>query len=139
MQKKPILSGKNIVNANVVYDEFNKPVISVKLGGDISSFQNITKKNIGKRIAIVYKEVKTRSKNNKIDTNEFFITEYIVGIPVIQEALRDSFQITGLDQDEAQELSILLRSVSKIKLPLRITTILAGTRFLSLGSTTTDL
>ena len=112
LRKKVILSGKNIKNAKLIFDEYNNPMINVKLGGDISNFKNITKENIGKRLAIVYKEVKIKNKNKKISKDDFFINEYIIGIPIIQEALRDSFQITGLSQLEAENLSILLRSGS---------------------------
>lgn len=112
LKKKVILSGKNIVNAKTNYNEYNEPVINVKLGGDISKFKNITKNNIGKRIAIVYKEVKVKNKSKKISKNDFFIKEHIIGIPVIQEALRDQFQITGLNKEDSKNLSILLRAGS---------------------------
>ena len=112
LKKKVILSGKNIINAKTSYNEYNEPVINVQLGGDISNFKNITKNNIGRRIAIIYKEVKVKNKNKKINKNDFFVKEYIIGIPIIQEALRDNFQITGLNKEESKNLSILLRAGS---------------------------
>ena len=48
--------GNHTINAKLNYDEYNKPIISVKLGGYISNFKNITKNYIGKRLAIVYKK-----------------------------------------------------------------------------------
>jgi len=112
LKKKIILSGKNIIHAKTSYNEYNNPVINVQLGGEISGFKNITKNNIGKRLAIVYKEIKIKNKNKKLSKDDFFTKEYIIGNPVIQEALRDNFQITGLNKNESQNLSILLRSGS---------------------------
>ena len=54
-----------------------------------------TQKNIGKRMAVVFVE------KNK---------EEVINIAVIREAFSKSFQITGLNREEAQNLSILLRS-----------------------------
>lgn len=112
LKKKAILTGDNIINAKTSYDQYNKSVINVQLGGDISSFKDITKNNIGKRLAIVYKEIKVKNKNQKISKHDFFVKEYIIGIPVIQEALRDNFQITGLNHEDSKNLSILLRAGS---------------------------
>ena len=54
-----------------------------------------TMKNIGKRMAVVFVE------KNK---------EEVINIAVIREAFSKSFQIAGLNREEAQNLSILLRS-----------------------------
>jgi preprotein translocase subunit SecD len=54
-----------------------------------------TNKNIGNRMAVVFVE------KNKSE---------VINVAVIREAFSKRFQITGLNMDEAQDLSILLRS-----------------------------
>ena len=97
LSRKVIVGGADIKNANSGFDSTtNSPAVFVTLsdyGAD--RMLNTTQKNIGKRMAVVFVE-----KNR----------EEVINIAVIREAFSKSFQITGLNRDEAQNLSILLRS-----------------------------
>ena len=76
---------------------------------------DITGKNVGNRMAVVYVENVTETKldaqgNSKISSRR---VEDVITAPVIQSQLGKRFQITGLDAPgEAQELALLLRAGS---------------------------
>ena len=97
LSRKIIVGGADIKNANSGFDSTtNSPAVFVTLS-DYGADQMLktTQKNIGKRMAVVFVE------KNK---------EEVINIAVIREAFSKSFQITGLNREEAQNLSILLRS-----------------------------
>ena len=71
----------------------NSPAVFVRLTDyGASNMLNTTQSNIGKRMAVVFVE-----KDN----------EKVINIAVIREAFSQSFQITGLDMNEAKGLAIL--------------------------------
>lgn len=96
VQKKPGLDGTHIKSAQVRTDSItNKPEVVFDLdnaGGDI--FWNLTKANVGKRLAIVM--------DDKIKE----------GAPRISEAIRNSVRMTGFSTKEAQQLSIVLKTAA---------------------------
>lgn len=108
LKNKSILSGESIIYASSGFDQIrNKPCVNIKLGKkNIKSFEEITKKNIGKQMAIIYKE--SFLNENKIV--EF--KEVIISIATIMSTLSRDFQITGLNLQESRDLSLLLRSGS---------------------------
>jgi preprotein translocase subunit SecD len=90
----PILDGARLINANVVFNEMQQPVITFKLdtlGAEV--FGNFTGKNVGNHLAIV------------LDGKVF-------SAPVINERIGGgSGQISGnFKLQEAQDLAIALRS-----------------------------
>tara|TARA_B100001996_G_scaffold148556_1_gene113102 strand:+ start:1334 stop:3127 length:1794 start_codon:yes stop_codon:yes gene_type:complete len=97
LSRKVIVAGDDIKNANTGFDSTtNTPAVFVKLSDYGASLMlDTTKKNIGNRMAVVFVE------KNK---------QEVINVAVIREAFSKSFQITGLDMKEAQDLSILLRS-----------------------------
>ena len=97
LSRKIIVGGSDIKNANSGFESTtNSPAVFVTLS-DYGADQMLktTQKNIGKRMAVVFVE------KNK---------EEVINIAVIREAFSKNFQITGLNRNEAQNLSILLRS-----------------------------
>ena len=97
LSRKVIVAGDDIKGANSGFDSStNSPAVFVNLSDyGASVMLNTTSKNIGKRMAVVFVE-----KNKK----------EVINVAVIREAFSKRFQITGLDMNEAQDLSILLRS-----------------------------
>lgn len=114
LKRQVVLSGDSITSAVSSFDQQTaSPDVQIQLGGGGESFfTKVTRENIGKRMAIVFVESKTNVKtvNGKtIRTTER--EERVISAPVIQNALGNNFQITGLtDSKEASDLSLLLRA-----------------------------
>lgn len=107
-----VLSGTSITGAVASIGENGQPAVNIRLGGGGESlFYRITGENVGKPLAIVYVETKM---NNKMVNGKLVMTpkktERVINVATIQSALGNSFQITGLEKQEAQNLSLLLRA-----------------------------
>ena len=108
IKNKSILTGDAIVHASAGFEQqLNKPCINIRLGGkDIKLFEETTMKNVGKLMAIIYKE----SIINNDKTLD--IKETVISVATIMSALSRDFQITGLTIQESKDLALLLRSGS---------------------------
>ena len=125
LKKRVIYSGENITDAAASIDTQNgSPIVSITLDAVGSRInQRITGDNIGKRMAVVYIEIRSR---NKINADGQVVTdqqgrvvrvkeriEEVITAPVIRDQLGKRFQIEGLDSvTEARDLSLLLRAGS---------------------------
>lgn len=114
LNRQLVLSGESITSAVSSFDQqTGTPSVQVQLGGGGEGlFTRITRENIGKRMAIVFVETKTNIQ--LVEGVEKRVTrkeEKIISAPVIQSALGNNFQITGLaDSKEASNLALLLRA-----------------------------
>lgn len=109
VKRKIILTGDSIIGATSEFDSRDhKPVVSLRLRNKgINFFTKTTAENIGKLMAIVYRENKIVEKDSvKISIAE----ETVISAAIIQSALGNSFQISGLNIEESRELALLLRS-----------------------------
>lgn len=113
LNKHVILTGNSITDASTSFDESGRSAVSISLGGGGESyFHQVTGENVGKPLAIVYVETKSRVKvvNGKM-THIPRKVERIISIARIQTALPPNFQVTGLtNPQEALNLSLLLRA-----------------------------
>ena len=125
LKKRVIYSGENITDAAASIDTQNgSPIVSITLDAVGSRInQRITGDNIGKRMAVVYIEIRSR---NKINADGQAVTdqqgrvvrvkeriEEVITAPVIRDQLGKRFQIEGLDSVmEARDLALLLRAGS---------------------------
>ena len=123
LKKRVIYSGENIVDAAASIDtQSGGPIVSISLdavGARIN--QRITGDNIGKRMAVVYIELRSTAKT---DADGRLVTgddgkalrikeriEEVITAPVIRDQLGKRFQIEGLDSvNEARDLALLLRA-----------------------------
>ncbi|MDR3442721.1 MAG: protein translocase subunit SecD [Legionella sp.] len=114
LKRQVVLSGDSITSASSSIDQQTAtPAVQVQLGGGGESlFTKVTRENIGKRMAIVYVETKNTIQTiNGVETRVTHREERVISAPVIQNALGNNFQITGLaDSKEASNLSLLLRA-----------------------------
>ncbi len=114
LKRQVVLSGESITSAVSSFDQQSAtPAVQIQLGGGGESlFGKVTRQNIGKRMAIVFVETKTQLKD--VDGEAKRVTkreERVISAPVIQSALGNNFQITGLtDNKEAANLALLLRA-----------------------------
>jgi preprotein translocase subunit SecD len=114
LKRQVVLSGDSITSAVSSFDQQTaSPAVQIQLGGGGESlFTKITRDNIGKRMAIVYVETKNNIQMvNGVEKRITHREERVISAPVIQNALGNNFQITGLsDSKEASNLALLLRA-----------------------------
>lgn len=108
-----VLRGSSIISASSGFDENGKPSVQIRLKGmGDSLFTKVTAENIGKPMAVIFIEVK--SKSTMVDGKPVvtYQTERkVISIATINSALGSSFQITGLmGANEARQLALLLRA-----------------------------
>ncbi|MDN3650589.1 protein translocase subunit SecD [Reinekea marina] len=113
-----IVTGENVVNANVTYDENGQPSVSVTLdsAGGARMGQN-TKNNLKKRMGVLFIEQKAELlgyetvNGTQVPQYRNYETKEIISLATIQGIFSSQFQVTGLDSsEEASELALLLRA-----------------------------
>lgn len=107
LKNKSIIKGESIIYASSGFENtFNKPCVNIKINENAAKKLNKTTiKNIGKPMAIIYKE--SFIKDNKEE-----LKEEIISVAKIMSPLNEQFQITGLNIQESKNLALLLRSGS---------------------------
>ena len=125
LKKRVLYSGDNIIDAAASIDsQSGGPIVSITLdamGARIN--QRVTGDNVGKRMAVLYIEIRSRVKTDAEgrpilddDGNAVRIKqriEEVITAPVIRDQLGKRFQIEGLDSAmEARDLALLLRAGS---------------------------
>jgi preprotein translocase subunit SecD len=114
LKRQVVLSGDAITSAVSSFDQQTaSQSVQIQLGGGGESlFTKMTRENIGKRMAIVYVETKNTIQTiNGVEKRLTHREERVISAPVIQNALGNNFQITGLtDSKEAGDLALLLRA-----------------------------
>lgn len=107
-----ILSGNQIIGATSSYDEYNRPEVNIRIGGNTRNFTKTTQENIGKAMGTIY--IETRYEPKIINGEEKRVkqtVEEVISIATIQSALGNRFRITGLaSPEEARNLALLLRA-----------------------------
>jgi preprotein translocase subunit SecD len=117
IEKNIILRGDRVLDANVGFDpESGLPQVNIRLDGDGGELMHrSTRHNIGRRMAVIFIETKTRDRKVIEDGIEVlkpepYVVRRVVSLATVQAALGVNFRITGLQAGEARELSLLLRA-----------------------------
>ena len=125
LKKRVLYSGDNIIDAAASIDsQSGGPIVSITLdamGARVN--QRVTGDNVGKRMAVLYIEIRSHVKTDAegrpildYDGNAVRIKqriEEVITAPVIRDQLGKRFQIEGLDSVmEARDLALLLRAGS---------------------------
>jgi preprotein translocase subunit SecD len=123
LKNRLIYSGDNIVDSAPGFDsQTSRPIVSITLDARGASInQRVTGENVGKRMAVVYIELKSEPRLDPagkpvLDPQGRPVrvakrVEEVITAPVIRSQLGKRFQIEGLDSvNEANELSLLLRA-----------------------------
>jgi preprotein translocase subunit SecD len=98
VKKAVVLTGEYITNAQAGFDQNNQPAVHINLDGrGARIFKNVTRENVGKRMAILLIE---KGKTE------------VVTAPVIREEIGGGrVQITGMDSvEESRDVALLLRA-----------------------------
>ncbi len=123
LKNRLIYSGDNIVDSAPGFEsQSGRPMVSITLDARGAAInQRVTGENVGKRMAVVYIEIKSEPRlderglplrdeqGRELRTSRR--VEEVITAPVIRSQLGKRFQIEGLDSvNEANELSLLLRA-----------------------------
>ena len=118
LEKAVVVSGDRVTNANTGFDESGLSQVNITLdmqGG--RAMQKATSGNIGRRLAVLFVEQKSKSElitdanGNSIIEQTSYIEKNIISLATIQAVLGTSFRITGVGSpQEASELALLLRA-----------------------------
>ena len=119
IEKDIILTGQSVSTASLGFDENGLPQVNISLdasGGKL--MHRVTRKAVGRKMAVIFIEHKTRKVNKIVDgeiveERHKYSQQGIISLATIQSPLGNSFRITGLDSpQEASNLSLLLRAGS---------------------------
>ncbi len=119
LMRDVIITGDSVSSASRSFDESGRPQVNINLDGTGGTLMNrATRTNIGRNMAVLFIEHKTRDRVVMEDGEEVVVRDPytergLISLATIQSALGNSFRITGLDSPtEAAELALLLRSGS---------------------------
>ncbi len=121
--KDEIITGDAIIDAASGIDQqTGSASVFVTLDSvGASRMSDVTRDNIGKPMAVVFKESKAETKEvdgKKVITRR--TSEQVINVATIRDQLSKRFQITGLDStEEARDLALLLRA-GALKVPIDI-------------------
>jgi preprotein translocase subunit SecD len=117
LERALIVSGDRVSNAQAGFDpETSMPQVNITLDGRGGQRMNeATRGNIGRSMAILFKETRTRTRYVEIDGETVvrqipYETQRLISVATIQAALGNRFRITGISQREASDLALLLRA-----------------------------
>ncbi|MGQ4879201.1 protein translocase subunit SecD [Billgrantia sp. LNSP4103-1] len=119
LMRDVIITGDSVSSASRSFDENGRPQVNINLDGTGGTLMNrATRTNIGRNMAVLFIEHKTRDRvvmedGEEVTVREPYTERGLISLATIQSALGNSFRITGLDSPtEAAELALLLRSGS---------------------------
>ena len=126
LEKAVVVSGDRVTNASTGFDESGFAQVNITLdmqGG--RQMQKATSGNIGRKLAVLFVEQKSKSElvtgddGNSIIEQTTYIEKNIISLATIQAVLGTSFRITGVGTpQEASELALLLRA-SALAAPMK--------------------
>ena len=118
LERAVVVTGDRVTNANTGFDESGLSQVNITLdmqGG--RAMQKATSGNIGRRLAVLFVEQKSKSElitdsnGNSIIEQTSYIEKNIISLATIQAVLGTSFRITGVGSpQEASGLALLLRA-----------------------------
>jgi len=118
LQKRKIVTGERVVNAQSGFDEFSNPQVNISLdsrGGKLMA--DATRDNVGKLMAVLFVETKQKTRfvttadGKQVEMRDTVVEKNVINRATIQSMLGSQFRITGLDSPaEAAELALLLRA-----------------------------
>ena len=118
LEKAVVVSGDRVTNASTGFDESGFAQVNITLdmqGG--RQMQKATSGNIGRKLAVLFVEQKSKSElvtgddGKSIIEQTTYIEKNIISLATIQAVLGTRFRITGVGSpQEASELALLLRA-----------------------------
>lgn len=117
LERNIIVRGDRVIDAKVGFDpDTSLPQVDITLDGEGGEkMHRATRNDIGRRMAVIFIETKTRDVLRTVDGErklvpEPYVERRVISLATVQAALGVQFRITGLTGGEARELALLLRS-----------------------------
>lgn len=117
LERKLIVTGDQVVDAQSGFDETGQPQVSISLDGKGGNAMfNTTRKRVGDPMAVLFVETKTKLIDSMVEGKLVKVPQpteekYLINVATVRDALSSSFRITGLDSPaESSELALLLRA-----------------------------
>ncbi|XOV90241.1 MAG: protein translocase subunit SecD [Pseudomonadota bacterium] len=117
LERNIIIRGDCVIDAQVGFDpDSGMPQTNITLSGECGEkMHRATRNDIGRRMAVIFIETKTRDVLKTVDGErklvpEPYVERRVISLATVQAALGVKFRITGLTATEARELSLLLRA-----------------------------
>ena len=115
LKREMIVSGEQLTDASSSFSD-GQPAVFVKLDArGASQMLETTRENLGRPMAVVFIEKKRVTADqpcNGTRAGNECTTEEVISVATIRGVFGSNFQITGLMQNEARELALLLRAGS---------------------------
>ncbi len=118
LEKRKIVTGERVTNAQSSFDEFSRPQVNINLdarGGRLMA--DATRDSVGRQMAVLFVENKQRIRfetgadGKTVEYRDPYVEKRVINVATVQSMLGSQFRITGLDSPaEAQELALLLRA-----------------------------
>ncbi|MCS5595511.1 MAG: protein translocase subunit SecD [Porticoccaceae bacterium] len=117
LEKKAIITGENVTDAQPSFDQNGRPQVSITLDAKGGwQMGHATRDNVGRRLGVLFIEYKTKLEKTVDESGELVITpvpyieQHVISLATVQSQLGKQFVITGLEQRESSELALLLRA-----------------------------
>lgn len=118
LERDVIVTGDNVTDARVSYDQNGLPQVQVSLDGEGGSrMGQVTRSNIGRPMGVLFIEQKSilqryeQRNGDQVPIYDTVEEKEIISLATIRGAFSNSFVITGLDSpQEASDLALLLRA-----------------------------
>ena len=122
LERRVIVTGDQIKDASSGIDtQSGSPAVFINLdGAGAKRMQKVSSENIGNPMAVVFIEnqITTEKKGDEYVKKRTRV-EQVINVATIRDVLSHRFQTTGLDTNEARNLSLLLRA-GALKAPVEI-------------------
>ncbi|HOP16081.1 MAG TPA: protein translocase subunit SecD [Gammaproteobacteria bacterium] len=112
LKRQVIVTGDEMTSASSGFDQQSgQPAVYVNLDSKgARRMRNVTTENVGKPMAVVFKEKRTVGRDSEGKPIRKWVEE-VINVATIREAFGRRFQTTGLDNaQEAHQLALLLRA-----------------------------
>jgi len=112
LKRQVIVTGDEMTSASSGFDQQSgQPAVYVNLDSKgARRMRNVTTENVGKPMAVVFKEKRTVGRDSEGKPIRKWVEE-VINVATIREAFGRRFQTTGLDSaQEAHQLALLLRA-----------------------------
>ena len=112
LKRQLIVTGDQMINASSGFDQQSgTPAVFVTLDSKgARRMRNVTNENVGKPMAVVFKEKRTVGRDENGKPIKKWVEE-VINVATIREPFGRRFQTTGLDSPaEAHELALLLKA-----------------------------
>ncbi|MCB1774947.1 MAG: protein translocase subunit SecD [Gammaproteobacteria bacterium] len=112
LKRQVIVTGDEMTSASAGFDQQSgQPAVYVNLDSKgARRMRNVTTENVGKPMAVVFKEKRTVGRDEEGKPIRQWVEE-VINVATIREAFGRRFQTTGLDSpQEAHQLALLLRA-----------------------------